>query len=57
MNFFVCSPLLVLSVPDRNIFLVLYGFSFVVDRSWPFSKIAPVDKVYKWGENGFFRKP
>jgi hypothetical protein len=38
-------------------FLVLDGFSSAVDRSWPSSKIAPVEKVYKWGENGFFRKP
>jgi hypothetical protein len=37
--------------------LVLDVFSFAVDKIWSFSKIAPMKKVYKWGENGFFRKP
>jgi hypothetical protein len=32
-------------------------FSFAVDRSWHFNKIAPVEKMPKKGESGFFRKP
>jgi hypothetical protein len=33
MNIFVCSQLLVLIVLDTKKFLVLYGFSSIVDRS------------------------
>jgi hypothetical protein len=32
-------------------------FSSAVDRSWHFNKIAPVEKMHKKGESGFFRKP
>jgi hypothetical protein len=28
-------------------------FSSVVDESWSFNKIIPVEKMHKWGENGF----
>jgi hypothetical protein len=37
--------------------LVLDVFSSIVDIIYPLSKISLVEKVYKLGENGFFKKP
>jgi hypothetical protein len=51
------SLLLLLSIFCTNVSLVRDIFSFVVDRIWNFNKITPVEKMHKWGENGFFRNP
>jgi hypothetical protein len=32
-------------------------FSFVVDKSWHFNKITPMEKMHNKGESGFFKKP
>jgi hypothetical protein len=48
---------LFLSMSHTKVSLVHDIFSSAVDRSWHFNKIAPVEKMHKWGENGFFRKP
>jgi hypothetical protein len=48
---------LLLSMSHTKFSLVPDIFSSAVDRSWPFNKITPVEKMHKWGENGFFRKP
>jgi hypothetical protein len=52
------NSLSVISSMSHNFFYLIHDiFSSAVDRSWPFSKITPVEKMHKLGENGFFRKP
>jgi len=43
-------------MPDIEFFLFLDGFSSVVDKSWPCSQTALVEKVHKWGENGLLQE-
>jgi hypothetical protein len=50
MNFL--SSLLSMSHTKLNLFPDI--FSSAVDKSWSFNKIIPVEKMHKWGENGFF---
>jgi hypothetical protein len=56
MKVFVFTIMIIIS-SNTIFFLFLDVFSSAVDRSWPSSKIAPVKKMHKLGENGFFRKP
>jgi hypothetical protein len=44
---------LFLSMYHTKKYLVTNIFSSVVDKSWHFNKITPVEKMHKWGENVF----
>jgi hypothetical protein len=54
---FVNSLSLLLSMSHKKVFLFSYMFSCTVNKSWHFNKITLVEKMHKWGESGFFKKP
>jgi hypothetical protein len=57
MRIFMNSLSLLLSMSHTKVSLVPEIFLFAVDKIWHFNKITPMEKIHKWGENGFFRKP
>ena len=48
---------ILLTMYNVKVSLVLVIFSSIVDRSWHLNKIAPVEKMQKNDENGYFWKP
>jgi hypothetical protein len=51
------SMLFLLFMSNIKISLIPYIVSYAIDRSCHFNKIAPVEKMHKNDESGFFRKP
>jgi hypothetical protein len=45
---------LLFSMSHTKLYLVPDIFSSAIDRICPRNKITPVEKMHKWGENGFF---